>query len=130
MKFVCLVHIDADAMASLSPEEDQRLSDITIEEDWKLRESGHLILAQPLQPPQAATVLRMQNGRLARTDGPYMETKEFLGGFFVIEARDMDEAVAIAGSSVMAPYCITEIRPALEQVHSVTGKARPPAAEG
>lgn len=129
MKFVCLVHIDADAMASLSPEEDQRLSDITIEEDWKLRESGHLILAQPLQPPQAATVLRMQNGRLDRTDGPYMETKEFLGGFFVIEARDMDEAVAIASTSEMAPYCITEIRPTLEQFHSVTGRGRPPAEE-
>ncbi|KKB13377.1 hypothetical protein VE25_02675 [Devosia geojensis] len=130
MKFVCLVYIDSKAMTSLSPEDDRRLTDATIEEDWSLRDRGRLVLAQPLQPPEATTVLRMQAGKLARTDGPYMETKEFLGGFFVIEAGDMDEAVAIAGDTAMAPYCITEIRPALEQVHSVTGRGRPPAAEG
>jgi hypothetical protein len=129
MKFVCLVYIDGKAMASLSPEDDRRLTDATIEEDWSLRDRGQLILAQPLQPPEDATVLRMQGGKLSRTDGPFMETKEFLGGFFVIEARDLEEAVAIAGDTAMAPYCITEIRPVLEQFHSVTGRGRPPAAE-
>jgi Uncharacterized protein conserved in bacteria len=130
MKFVCLIYIDAEAMSSLSPEDDRRMTDTTIEEDWSLRDRGHLILAQPLQPPETATVVRMKGGRLSRTDGPFMETKEFLGGFLVIEAKDMDDAVAIAGDTVMAPYCITEIRPTLEQFHSVTGRGRPPAAEG
>lgn len=129
MKYVCLVHIDGNAMSVLTPDEGRRLTDATIEEDWRLRERGHLVLAQPLQPPETATVLRLENGKLTRTDGPYMETKEFLGGFLVIEAQNMDEAVAIVGDSAIAPYCSVEIRPVLEQFHSATGKGRPPAVE-
>lgn len=129
MKYVCLVHIDGSAMSSLTPGEDRRLTDATIEEDWKLRESGRLIFATPLQSPETATVLRLENGKLTRTDGPYMETKEFLGGFLIVEAQNIDEAIALVGESAIAPYCSVEIRPILEQFHSVTGKGRPPAAE-
>lgn len=125
MKFVCLVYIDEPKMAALTPEEGRRLTDATIAEDWDLRDRGHLIFAQPLQPPERAVTLRLLDAKLTSTDGPFAETKEHLGGFFVIEARDMAEATAIAGESAMLPYGSIEIRPCLEQTHSESGIGRP-----
>lgn len=128
MKFACLVYIDESRMAAMTPEEGQRLTDATIEEDWALRRSGRLILAQPLQPPQHAVTLRVSGGGIARSDGPFAETKEHLGGFFLIEAETIDEAVKIAGESAILPYGSIEVRPFLEQTHSETGEGRPEAA--
>ncbi|BCH21134.1 YciI family protein [Mesorhizobium sp. L-8-3] len=125
MKYVCLVHVDGEAMAALSPEEGNKLVDDSIEFDWDLRRRGHLVLAQPLQPPGTAAVVRVRNGRMSSTDGPYVETKEFLGGFFLVEARDLNEAISLAARSPMAAMGSIEVRPALEHTHSVTGEARP-----
>lgn len=130
MKFACLVYIDESRMAAMTPEQGRALTDATIEEDWDLRRSGRLILAQPLQPPQQAITIRAARSGVARTDGPFAETKEHLGGFFVIEARDINEAAEIAGASAILPYGAIEIRPALEQTHSQTGEGRPEAAPG
>lgn len=125
MKYVCLVHVDAELMAALSPEELRALADRSIEYDWALRRRGQLVLAQPLHRPATAVMVRVREGRRSTTDGPYAETKELLGGFFVIEAGDVEEAVAIAGESPMAALGTIEVRPALEQTHSQTGEARP-----
>ncbi len=126
MKFACLVYIDEALMAAMTPEEGRKLTDDTIEEDWQLRQSGRLILAQPLQRPETAVTIRLRGGTLAATDGPFAETKEHLGGFFLIEAKDIAEAQAIAAESAILPYGSIEIRPFLEQTHSVTGQDRPP----
>jgi hypothetical protein len=125
MKYVCLVHVDAGAMAALSKEEGTRLTDATIDYDWEMKGRGHLIVAQPLQPPQTAVTVRVRNGKMSRTDGPFVETKEFLGGFFLLQARDLEEAMELAGRSPMARMGSIEIRPVLEQKHSVTGTGRP-----
>ena len=125
MKFACLVYIDAARMAAMTPEQERKLIDDTIEEDWQLRESGRLILGQPLQAPETAVTIRLRNGKLAATDGPFAETKEHLGGFFLIEAADIAEAQKIAAESAILPYGSIEVRPFLEQTHSVTGAARP-----
>lgn len=125
MKYVCLVHVDGEAMAALSADERKKLVDDSIEFDWDLRRRGHLVLAQPLQPPATAAVVRVRNGRMSSTDGPYVETKEFLGGFFLVEARDLNEAISLAAQSPMAAMGSIEVRPALEQTHSATGAARP-----
>ncbi len=125
MKYACLVYIDAVAIGALTPEEDRKLTDDTIAEDWDLRRRGHLIFAQPLQPPETAVTLRLRNGALSNTDGPYAETKEHLGGFFLIEARDLGEAIRIAGESAILNYGAIEVRPFLEQTHSETGERRP-----
>ena len=69
--------------------------------------------------------VRVRNGRTATTDGPFVETKEFLGGFFLIEARDLNEAIRLAEASPIAPFASIEIRPVLEQTHSHPGAARP-----
>ncbi len=125
MKYVCLVHVDGEAMAALSAEEGKKLTDDSIEFDWEMRRRGHLVLAQPLQSPETSAVVRVRNGRMSSTDGPYVETKEFLGGFFLVEARDLNEAISLAAESPMAAMGSIEVRPTLEQTHSVTGEMRP-----
>lgn len=125
MKFACLVYVDDGAMAALSKEQGKKLTDDSIDFDWEVKRRGHLILAQPLQPPATAVTIRVRSGKMSKTDGPFAETKEFLGGFFLIEARDLDEAIGLAKASPMAAMGSIEIRPFLEQTHSVTGEGRP-----
>ena len=88
-----------------------------------------MILAQPLETPDTAVTIRVRSGGMSSTDGPFAETKEHLGGFFLIEARDMEEAVALAKTSPMAAMGAIEIRPFLEQAHSETGQNRPELKE-
>lgn len=126
MHYACLVHVDPALIGALSPEELRDLIDRSVDFDWELRRRGQLVLAQPLHRPETAIAVRVRGGRLASTDGPYAETKEHLGGFFVIEARDLNAAVAIAAESPMATMGTIEVRPALEQSHSETGQTRPP----
>jgi hypothetical protein len=129
MKFACLVYIDPEIAERMTPEQHKALTDATIEHDWSLRTAGNLILGQPLQPPQHAVTIRGGNGRVTRTDGPFAETKEFLGGFYLIEAPDLAAAVAIVEGDPINKMGSVEIRPFLDQTHSVTGQGRPPLAE-
>lgn len=128
MKFVCLVYIDSAAMGALTEAEGRQLADDSIAFDWGLRDSGKLILAQPLEAPQAAVTVRQRAGKFSSTDGPFVEAKEHLGGFFLIDAKDIDEAIALARTSPIMRVASIEVRPALEQVDSVTGRGRPEVA--
>lgn len=131
MKYACLVYIDGAAMSVLSAAEGDQLKDDSIEHDWGLRNSGRLVLAQPLDAPHTAVTVRLKDGALSSTDGPYAETKEFLGGFFIIEASNIEEARQIAAKAPILPFGSIEIRPLLDQTHSVTGEDRPlPATVG
>lgn len=125
MQFACLVYIDPEIISALSETEGKALTDDSIAFDWRLTESGQLILAQPLQAPETAVTIRARNGKLSATDGPFAETKEFFGGFFLIEAEDIAAARTIAETSPMASMGSIEIRPFLHQTHSVTGAERP-----
>lgn len=129
MKFACLVYIDPDIAERMTPEEHKALTDATIEHDWSLRNAGTLILGQPLQPPTKAVTIRSRSGRITHTDGPFAETKEFLGGFYLIEAPDIAAAIAIVEADPINEMGSVEIRPFLDQTHSVTGEGRPPLAE-
>jgi hypothetical protein len=129
MKYACLVYVDESLIAALSPQGGKRLIDESVEYDWGLRNNGYLILAQPLQMPETAVTIRVRSGKMSSTDGPFAETKEHLGGFFLIEARDMDEAIALAKTSPMAAMGAIEVRPFLEQTHSETGQKRPELKE-
>ena len=97
-------------------------SDVCVDESVAyfdaLRKSGHLIAAQALQPVQTATTGRVRGGKLSTTDGPFAETKEQLGGFFLIEAKDMDEACEVASRFPPARLGIIEVRPVQELRHS------------
>lgn len=92
MKFACLVYIDEARISKLTPEEGKRLTDETIESDWQMRREGRLILSQPLLEPSAAVTMRVDGDTVSATDGPFAETKEHLGGFYIIEAADMADA--------------------------------------
>ena len=116
MKYACLVYIDP-ALDNLSKEEDVALTDAAIDYDEELRRRGHMIYAQALQPPETAVTVRIRNGKMSSTDGPFAETKEFLAGFMLIEAKDLNEAIQIAGEAPMARFTL-EVRPFLDLTHS------------
>ena len=125
MKFMCLVHFDATSFAGTTDDERRQLSDITIEQDRDLRRRGKLVFARPLDEPQRAVTVRRRKGKVRRSDGPFTEAKEWVGGFLIIEAAYMDEAVAIAAECEIARYGAIEVRALIEQTHSVTGAGRP-----
>jgi hypothetical protein len=125
MKFMCLVYFEQGAFDGASEAELTRLTDDTIVEDNALRASGHLLLGQPLQGPETAVTIHGGKRAAAQTDGPFLESKEWLGGFTLIEAKDMAEAIALTKESAIMKYASIEIRPTLEQTHSETGQARP-----
>jgi hypothetical protein len=79
-----------------------------------LRESGQLLAAEPLHPVETATTVRVRNGRVLVTDGPFAETKEALAGFYLVEARDLNEAITIAAKIPPAREGSIEVRPVRE----------------
>ena len=125
MKFMCLVYFEPGAFDGVSEAELQQLTDATIVEDHELRANGHLLIGQPLLGPETAVTLHGGRRGMGRTDGPFLETKEWLGGFTLIEAKDMAEAIALTKDSPIMKYASVEIRPTLEQTHSQTGQGRP-----
>ncbi len=79
-----------------------------------IAKSGNLKGGNPLQPTTSATTVRVRNGKLATSDGPFAETREQLGGFYLIEAKDLDEAIAIAGRIPGARAGSVEVRPVMK----------------
>jgi len=119
MRFLCLVMVDVEKLATLSKEEAQQLDDISLDHDQKLRDSGRFLAAAALEPVRASKLVRVKNGKSIVTDGPFVETKEQVGGFILIDARDMDEAIEIA-SRIPAGQRLGGIivRPVKELTHS------------
>lgn len=114
MKFLCLVHIDGEAMAALTPEEDRECTRLSIAYDEDLMRQGKFIAADALMDPAVAKIVRPRGGKVTTTDGPYAETKEHLGGFILIDAADMDEAVRIAAGVPVGQYGSIEVRPVMD----------------
>jgi hypothetical protein len=96
MKFVCLIHHDLDWFDDRSTDELQALHDETMAYDEVMEQRGQLVLAQALRSPSQARSVRRRRGKTTVVDGPFAESKEQLIGFFIVEAKDMAEAVAIA----------------------------------
>ena len=113
MRYLCVVHVDPDRMAQLSEAQGQELTRECVAYDDKIRAGGHLIAAEALATPETARIVRRRDHKVAVTDGPYIETKEFLGGFLFIEVRDMDEAIEIASNCPMSRMGSIEVRPQL-----------------
>jgi hypothetical protein len=80
----------------------------------ELRASGHLVMDQALKLPDQAMTVRVRDGKMSAVDGPFMETKEVLGGFVLIEARDLNEAVQIAAGIPLAKLGSIEVRPIVD----------------
>lgn len=111
MKYLALVYYDEKVMQAKSEEEWAALNRECIECSEGLRASGHMLDGAPLEPTNTATTLRLRNGRLSVTDGPFAETKEQLAGFYLLEARDLNEAIQAASKIPPARYGSIEVRP-------------------
>jgi hypothetical protein len=118
MKFMFMIFHDEKELEALSETERQALVDSALEYDDEIRRSGHYIVSNALQPARTARTVRVRGGKVSTTDGPFAETKEQLGGFFLIEARDMDEACVLASRFPPARLGIVEVRPVRELKHS------------
>jgi hypothetical protein len=111
MKYICLAYEEERILNELSKSEWDVLRKETLDYIEELSKSGHLISAEPLQSARTATTVRMRNGKASLTDGPFAETKEQLGGFFMIHARDLNEALQVASKWPSARFGSIEVRP-------------------
>jgi hypothetical protein len=111
MRYLCLVYFEGRAVDSLSTEEKGGLDRESLAYDVELERSGHFIAAEALQSTSSAVTVRVRNGRISATDGPFAETKEQLGGFILIEARDLNEAIQVAAKIPLAKLGSIEVRP-------------------
>jgi hypothetical protein len=113
MKYLCL--ICAETWMERMPEDDRRKHfDEYREFTEDLRRNGQFVAVNRLQPPETATTVRVRNGKVSTTDGPYAETKEQFGGYYVIETRDLNEAIQVASRIPGARYGCVEVRPIAE----------------
>ncbi len=114
MKYLCLVYQEEATLDTLSGSLGEAIAGEVLDYREELRQSGHLIASSPLQPVQSATTIRVRNGTVSITDGPFAETKEQLGGFYLIEARDLNDAIRVAAKMPSARLGSIEIRPLKE----------------
>jgi hypothetical protein len=118
MKFMFLIYHDEKTLDTLPDGEMQRLVDSALGYMEELRQSGHFIVSNALQRGRTARTIRVRGGKVTTTDGPFAETKEQLGGFFLIEAKDIDEACEVASRFPPARIGTIEVRPVQELRHS------------
>jgi len=118
MKFLFLIYHDEQTLDALADAEMQTLVDGALDYDEEIRRSGHYIVSNALQRVRTARTVRVRGGKVTTTDGPFAETKEQLGGFFLIEAKDIDEACAVAARFPPARIGTIEVRPVQELRHS------------
>jgi hypothetical protein len=114
MKFICLGYIEAGKWEAMSESERNATMDECLSYDDVLRKNGHFAGGEALDHPRTARTLRWKNGKASVTDGPYAETKEQLGGLLVLEARDLDHAVALMSQHPGVKVGPFEIRPAAD----------------
>lgn len=114
MRYACLIYFDQTALF-----EHQADVETCVREgqafNADLTARGHMVISHALAPVAEAMTVSVRDGRMSATDGPFTETKEVLGGFVVIEARDLNEAVQLAGEIPLARKGWVEVRPVLDQ---------------
>ena len=113
MRFVCLIYFDPKVVLNQSAEGNAVLAAAGPHGE-ALKASGHFVTSRPLTLPNEARTVRMRAGKMSVTDGPFMETKEVLGGFIEIEAGDMDAALKIAAEIPFATLGSIEVRPVVD----------------
>ena len=122
MKYLCMVLVDEKKLHALSESELQTLDDASLAFDDTLRKKGHLLAAQALESVSTATIVRVRGGKVSVTDGPFAETNEQIGGFLLIEAQDLNEAIQLASKVPAIQLGGIEIRPIKELTSSKPAK--------
>src|SRR5262245_42546009 len=110
MKYLLLVHFPLENLTSLPREAQDDVDRRSVAYDEELKARGHLIEAQALEPPETAVLVKVRNGKMSTTDGPFTETKEQLAGFILVDARDLNEAIGFAAGIPLAEMGTIEVR--------------------
>ncbi len=114
MKYLCLIYDEEKKMAAMSKAEGEAFMGEYFAFTEAIKKSGQHLGGEALQPVQTATTVRVRNGKVSTTDGPFAETKEQLGGFYFIEARDLNDAIQVASRIPSARTGSVEVRPIIE----------------
>lgn len=111
MKYLCLIYASEKAAADRPPAENQKIFGEYFAFTEEVKAAGKLVGGEPLEPTHTATTVRVRNGKAVTTDGPFAETKEQLGGYYLLDCKDLDEALGWAAKIPDARYGSIEVRP-------------------
>lgn len=125
MKYLCLAYEEEDTLNALSRSAWDVLRRETLGYLEELKNRGHIVSAEALQSARTAATVRVRNGKVSITDGPFAETKEQLGGFFLINARDLNEAIKVASKWPSARLGSIEVRPIEDELKEERRYAQP-----
>jgi hypothetical protein len=114
MKYLCLIYDQESVLSALPKDQFDAVMGEYVRFTQDIQRTGNFVAGEELQPVSTATTIRMRNGQLSTTDGPFAETKEQLGGFYLIEARDLNEAIQIASRIPSVRIGSIEIRPVVD----------------
>jgi len=114
MRYLCLIYAEETKVGTMSQSEASAFTGEYVAFSEGIQKSGHFLGGEALQPAHTATTLRLRNGKVSTTDGPFAETKEQLGGFYLINARDLNEAIQVASRIPSARLGSIEVRPIRE----------------
>ena len=114
MKYLCLIYEEERKLDAMAPSEFDALMGEFFAFTREIRKSGHFLGGEALEPVQTATTVRVRDGKVSTTDGPFAETKEQLGGFYLITARDLNDAIRVASRIPSARFGSVEVRPIKE----------------
>ena len=114
MRYLCLIYDTESNMGKMPKEQSDAILGEYFAFTEGIRKSGHHIGGEALLPTQSATTVRVRNGKVSTTDGPFAETKEQLGGYYLINAKDLNDAIQVAAKIPSARYGSIEVRPIME----------------
>jgi hypothetical protein len=114
MQYLCLIYTDESADARMTREEGQAVMGEYFAFTEGIKKSGHYVGGNPLQPTKTASTVRVRQGKMSTTDGPFAETKEQLGGYYLIEAKDLNDAIQVASKIPAARSGSVEVRPIMK----------------
>jgi hypothetical protein len=114
MRYLCLIYENEKQWESLPPAESEAIMGEYFAFTEGIRSNGKLVAGEALQPTQTATTVRVRNGKISTTDGPFVETKEQLGGFYLIDAKDLNDAIQVAAKIPSARFGSVEVRPVID----------------
>ena len=114
MRYLCLIYEDEKAWEAKPQAELEAIMGEYFTFTENIRSNGKLVAGEALQPTPTATTVRVRNGKISTTDGPYVETKEQLGGFYLIDAKDLNEAIQVAAKIPGARDGAVEVRPVID----------------
>lgn len=114
MKYLCLIYENEKAWESFPPAESEAIMNEYFKFTDDIRKNGKYVAGEALQPTATATTVRVRSGKVSTTDGPFAETKEQLGGFYLIEAKDLNDAIQVAARIPSARLGAVEVRPVVD----------------